>query len=61
MLLVVSSRGSSPATVSFDSTARNDTGAPAAIRATLTSMGGSDRVSTRCSTPSAGVSRPVTV
>ena len=61
MLLVVSSRGSSPATVSLESTARSETGAPAMMRATLTTIGGLARVSTRCSTPSAGVSWAVTV
>ena len=50
-----------PATVSLDSTARSDTGAPAVIRATLTTMGGSVLLSTRCSTPSAGRSWAVTV
>ena len=46
MLDVVSRSGGSPATVSLDSTARSDTGAPAAMRATFTTIGGLARVRT---------------
>jgi hypothetical protein len=61
MRLVVSRRGPSSATRSLDSTARSDTGAPAVMWATFTSMGGLLRFRTRCSTPSAGVFRAVIV